>query len=1158
MSTIYVDNILPYSGNSVFISGSVGSLTASFAETASVAPNYTLSSSFLNYTSSTNTRIGNLEAFSSSLDATFATDAQLNTATSSLSGSISNLSSSFLSYTASQKAINNTFATTGSNSFVGSQNITGSISITGSLTVTDTITAQKLIVQTITSSVDFVTGSTRFGTLTSNTHQFTGSVSISGSLAVNNSNVILTNQTSSMSVATASFASTASFVTLAATSSFATTASYATSASLAISASYADSSSFATSASYTISASFATSASLATSASYADSSSLSTSSSFATSTSQASTASALNPVTSLYVNEIYPTTGNYANRIFTENANTGFGGIGDTVIYTSTSDINLYPGAGTRTVKVTGSLGVSNGITGSLQGTASFATSATSASFADNANLLNGLDSSTFTSTASFQNYTSSTNASISSINTTTSSLNAAISSLNNATASLYTATSSFSVRVGALELQSASLLSYTSSNNTTNTTQNTRLSALEAATASLYTTTASFSGRVGALEAATASIYTATASLNSFTSSQLVLNGKYATTASNTFTGNQTIQGTFYNSNTTNATGFTSTAAAYTDGGLRVAKDAYISGSTFIAGNLTVYGTSSINYVTASEFIGLEFIKLNTDLPASRYAGFNISDSGSAAGISSSLWYDSQKDNWLTTYTNVGAPTSSIVINGPITYNNVGNEAGITPNFLTKGQAGLAAGNDHHITSSQISDDGTTVRIPNNLQVTGSLFAGSLTGSLDGSNLVNASVANAKLTNSSVTINGTSLSLGGTLTQAQTIAGAFSGSSQVTLSSTTGYVANEHINHTTVSISAGSGLSGGGDISSTRTLTLDTGSVHFLDGVKKKLNTEGVVSSSAQIDHNSTTNYVANRHIDHTAVSISAGSGLSGGGDISSTRTLTLDTGSAHFLGGARGAISVSDTTGASGIDLTYNSGTGVLSGVLVNSAVTVTAGTGMSGGGAVSLGGSVTLTNAGVTSNVAGTGISVSGATGAVTITNSGVTSLSAGTGVSVSGATGGVTVSIGQAVATSSNVQFNSLGVGTAGSTVAGEIRATADITAYYASDERLKEDIAPIENPIEKLMAIKGVTFNWKEGFDEIHTHKGADTGVIAQDIEAIDLPDTVTTRENGYKAVKYEKLNALLIEGFKEQQVLIQSQQTQIDELKTLVNQLLNK
>jgi hypothetical protein len=60
--------------------------------------------------------------------------------------------------------------------------MTGSLDISGSLTVGGTITAQTLIVQTITSSVEFITGSTIFGSLLSNTHQFTGSVSITGSL----------------------------------------------------------------------------------------------------------------------------------------------------------------------------------------------------------------------------------------------------------------------------------------------------------------------------------------------------------------------------------------------------------------------------------------------------------------------------------------------------------------------------------------------------------------------------------------------------------------------------------------------------------------------------------------------------------------------------------------------------------------------------------------------------------------------------------------------------------------------------------------------------------------------------------------------------------------------------------------------------------------
>lgn len=241
--------------------------------------------------------------------------------------------------------------------------------------------------------------------------------------------------------------------------------------------------------------------------------------------------------------------------------------------------------------------------------------------------------------------------------------------------------------------------------------------------------------------------------------------------------------------------------------------------------------------------------------------------------------------------------------------------------------------------------------------------------------------------------------------------------------------------------------------------------------------------------------------------------------------------TGSINASGGITGSLDGSNLVAASVANAKLANST--ISGIALGSNLaTLTIGTGLSG-------------------------TSYNGST-AVTIANTGVTSNVAGTGVTVSGATGAVTISIGQAVGTSSNVQFNSLGVGTAGSGTAGEIRATADVTAFYSSDERLKEDITSIENPIEKLMAINGVTFNWKEGFDEIHSHKGADTGVIAQQIEAIGLPDVVTTRENGFKAVKYEKLNALLIEGFKVQQTLIHSQQSQIDELKTLVNQLLNK
>lgn len=122
------------------------------------------------------------------------------------------------------------------------------------------------------------------------------------------------------------------------------------------------------------------------------------------------------------------------------------------------------------------------------------------------------------------------------------------------------------------------------------------------------------------------------------------------------------------------------------------------------------------------------------------------------------------------------------------------------------------------------------------------------------------------------------------------------------------------------------------------------------------------------------------------------------------------------------------------------------------------------------------------------------------------------------------------------TVNNVQFNSLGVGTAASGTTGEIRATNDITAFYSSDKRLKTNIKPIQDPLTKLQKIGGYTFDWipKQG---IHSHTGNDIGVIAQEIEEV-LPEVTTTRENGYKAVKYEKLTAYLIECVKAQQTHI--------------------
>jgi hypothetical protein len=162
--------------------------------------------------------------------------------------------------------------------------------------------------------------------------------------------------------------------------------------------------------------------------------------------------------------------------------------------------------------------------------------------------------------------------------------------------------------------------------------------------------------------------------------------------------------------------------------------------------------------------------------------------------------------------------------------------------------------------------------------------------------------------------------------------------------------------------------------------------------------------------------------------------------------------------------------------------------------------------------------------------------------------VASLVEGTGVTItnnSGEGATPTIAIGQAVATSDNVRFNSLGIGMAASATAGRIDATNDIVAFSSSDIRFKENIKPIENAIDKIRKISGNTYDWKEENKIEHGYEGNDVGVIAQEIEAV-LPQLVQTRESGYKAVKYDKLVALLIEGIKEQQLQIEQLRIDLD------------
>ena len=101
------------------------------------------------------------------------------------------------------------------------------------------------------------------------------------------------------------------------------------------------------------------------------------------------------------------------------------------------------------------------------------------------------------------------------------------------------------------------------------------------------------------------------------------------------------------------------------------------------------------------------------------------------------------------------------------------------------------------------------------------------------------------------------------------------------------------------------------------------------------------------------------------------------------------------------------------------------------------------------------------------------------------------------------------------------------------VDGIISASGDIIAFASSDERLKDNIIPIDDALNKLNQIGGYEFDWNSDSE----HSGHDVGVIAQEIEKV-LPELVVDRKDGYKAVRYDKIVALLINAIKEQQLQI--------------------
>lgn len=154
-----------------------------------------------------------------------------------------------------------------------------------------------------------------------------------------------------------------------------------------------------------------------------------------------------------------------------------------------------------------------------------------------------------------------------------------------------------------------------------------------------------------------------------------------------------------------------------------------------------------------------------------------------------------------------------------------------------------------------------------------------------------------------------------------------------------------------------------------------------------------------------------------------------------------------------------------------------------------------------------------------------------GGITVTAGGITVTAGGITVTAGGANIGGNFSATGTGSFGSTLTVSSNGANITGDVlVTGNLRATQDIVAFHTSDRQLKNNITPITSALEKVNKISGVSFDWNE--EKQSTFTGRDIGVVAQEIEEV-LPEIVTMRDDGFKAVRYEKIIPLLIEAIKE-------------------------
>ena len=227
-------------------------------------------------------------------------------------------------------------------------------------------------------------------------------------------------------------------------------------------------------------------------------------------------------------------------------------------------------------------------------------------------------------------------------------------------TSSFNTISSSVSSDLLNLKSKSSSVdISISNINTFTASNGNTSLNSYTASNDTKFTTLGSYTG----------SNDTKWTSISNVTSSLIQVTGSYATTGSNTFKGTQ-----------------------------------IVSASMYVQGDFVVFGSSSIQYISASSVsIGTNIVQLNTNQPAVRFGGLSVQDSGSAVGVTGSMFWDGCCNRWIYSNPSGVGYSGGVLMSGP-RGSTLGNEPTLTCNYIAK------SGGGDHLYDSCIIDNGTNI----------------------------------------------------------------------------------------------------------------------------------------------------------------------------------------------------------------------------------------------------------------------------------------------------------------------------------------------------------------------------------------------------------------------------------------------------------------